>query len=130
MKFAFLLLAVSAELAASSCLFRSNRFTSLWPTIGAVLFYLLYFSSLSHTLKYVPIGTTFSIILGAGVVLAALASAGIFRGQSVTSMCIGVAVIVIGVILLNSPLRLNLYPKTFKTTQIKPDDSYFIHPFG
>ncbi len=55
--FSFLMLAIIAEVFASSMLKRTEGFTRIGPSIGVVVGYGTAFYCLALTLKVIPIGT-------------------------------------------------------------------------
>ncbi|MCD6027269.1 MAG: multidrug efflux transporter [Solimicrobium sp.] len=97
----FLGIAIFAEVAATSALKASEGFTHLVPSLLVVIGYSVAFYCLSLTLKVIPVGVTYAIWSGAGVVLISL-SGWIFYKQTLDfPSIIGILLIVIGVIILN-----------------------------
>lgn len=97
----FLSIAIISEVIATSFLKTSEGFTRLWPTVVAVVGYLLAFYLLSLTLKTIPVGVAYAIWSGVGLVLIAL-SGWIFLGQSLDiPAVIGLILIVAGIVVIN-----------------------------
>lgn len=69
-----LLLAIVAEVVATSALKASDGFTRLWPAIIVVLGYSVSFYCLSLVLKTIPVGITYAVWSGLGIVLITLAA--------------------------------------------------------
>ena len=100
-QWAFLVIAIVSEVAATSALKASAGFTRLWPSLLVVGGYAAAFYFLSLTLRTIPIGVAYAIWSGAGVALIALI-AWIFYGQALDAAAIiGLLLIVAGVIVLN-----------------------------
>ncbi|WFB10155.1 multidrug efflux SMR transporter [Streptomyces sp. LX-29] len=93
--------AITAEIAATTSMKYSNGFSRLWPSLGAVLGYLVAFALLAETLKSMSVGTAYAIWSGVGT--AAIAGIGMaFLGEAVTAAKIlGVLLVIAGVLVLN-----------------------------
>src|SRR5690606_1848544 len=68
----FLLVAILAEVAATSLLKLSEGFTRLWPSLAVVAGYGLAFYFLSLTLRSIPVGVAYAVWSGLGIVLVTL----------------------------------------------------------
>ena len=94
-------IAICAEVIATSALKASAGFTRLLPSILVVVGYAISFYLLSLTLKVIPIGITYAVWSGLGVVLISLV-AWYFYGQKLDlESVIGISLIVAGVMVLN-----------------------------
>lgn len=101
MNWLILAMAICAEVVATSALKASEGFTRLIPSILVVVGYAISFYLLSLTLKVIPIGITYAIWSGVGVVLISLAG-WYFYGQKLDlASIIGISLIVSGVMVLN-----------------------------
>ncbi|MES2049550.1 MAG: SMR family transporter [Pseudomonadota bacterium] len=101
MNWLLLAIAICAEVVATSALKASEGFTRLTPSILVVVGYAISFYLLSLTLKVIPIGITYAIWSGVGVVLISLAG-WYFYGQKLDlPSVIGISLIVSGVMVLN-----------------------------
>lgn len=101
MNWLILAIAICAEVVATSALKASEGFTRLFPSILVVVGYAISFYLLSLTLKVIPIGITYAIWSGLGVVLISLV-AWYFYGQKLDlASVIGISLIVSGVMVLN-----------------------------
>ncbi|HSI46440.1 MAG TPA: multidrug efflux SMR transporter [Methylophilus sp.] len=97
----FLAIAIISEVTATSSLKASEGFTKLLPSIVVVIGYSLSFYFLSLTLKAIPIGITYAIWAGLGIVLLAIIG-WVFYGQQLdTPALIGIAFILAGVLIMN-----------------------------
>lgn len=100
---AWLLLAIAivAEVVGTSALKASEGFTRLGPSAVVVLGYGVAFYCLSLVLKSIPVGITYAVWSGLGIVLITL-SAWWLYGQTIdTAGFIGMGLIVAGVVVLN-----------------------------
>jgi small multidrug resistance pump len=101
MNWLILAIAICAEVIATSALKASEGFTRLVPSLLVVIGYSVSFYLLSLTLKVIPIGITYAIWSGLGVVLISLAG-WYFYGQKLDlASVIGISLIVSGVMVLN-----------------------------
>lgn len=97
----FLLLAIAAEVAATSLLKSSEGFTRLWPTAGVLLGYGVAFVLLSQAVKTVPIGVAYAMWSGIGTA-AIVAIGALFLGEPLSvSKVAGIALVIAGVVVLN-----------------------------
>ncbi len=96
-----LLLAIVAEVMATSALKASDGFTRLWPAVIVVLGYSVSFYCLSLVLKTIPVGITYAVWSGLGIVLITLAAWWLY-GQTIdTAGLVGMGLILAGVVVLN-----------------------------
>lgn len=96
-----LLLAIVAEVVATSALKASDGFTRLWPAIIVVVGYSVSFYCLSLVLKTIPVGITYAVWSGLGIVLITLAAWWLY-GQTIdTAGLVGMGLILAGVVVLN-----------------------------
>lgn len=101
MNYAYLALAIVAEVIATSCLKWSDGFTRLVPSAVTVIGYAVAFYLLSLTLRTIPTGVAYAIWSGVGIVLIA-GIAWAFQGQKLdTPAVIGIALIITGVAVMN-----------------------------
>lgn len=96
-----LLLAIVAEVVATSALKASDGFTRLWPAVIVVLGYSVSFYCLSLVLRTIPVGITYAVWSGLGIVLITLAAWWLY-GQTIdTAGLVGMGLILAGVVVLN-----------------------------
>jgi multidrug transporter EmrE-like cation transporter len=96
-----LLLAIVAEVVATSALKASDGFTRLWPAVIVVVGYSVSFYCLSLVLKTIPVGITYAVWSGLGIVLITLAAWWLY-GQTIdTAGLVGMGLILAGVVVLN-----------------------------
>ena len=99
--YAWLGLAIVAEVIATTALKASDSFSKLGPSLLTAVGYGIAFYCLSVVLRTLPLGVTYAIWSGVGVALVALVGWLVY-GQSLDLAAIlGLALIVAGVLVLN-----------------------------
>lgn len=96
-----LLLAIAAEVVATSALKASENFTCLVPSILVVVGYGIAFTCLSLTLKTLPLGVAYAIWSGVGTALVAVVGWLVYRQQLDLPAIVGIALIIAGTLVLN-----------------------------
>lgn len=98
---AYLLVAIVAEVIATSSLKAAQGFTRPWPSLVVVAGYAAAFYFLSLTLRTIPVGVAYAVWSGIGVALITLV-AWLWHGQAIDGPGLaGIALIVAGVAVLN-----------------------------
>ncbi|WP_027015053.1 SMR family transporter [Comamonas composti] len=98
--YAYLGLAIVAEVIATSFLKESQGFTRLWPTVITAVGYLCAFYFLSLTLRSIPTGVAYAIWSGVGIVLISVVG-WLWQNQKLDGPAIaGMALIVAGVLVI------------------------------
>ena len=94
-------LAIVAEVIGTTALKASNGFTRLWPSALVVLGYGVAVFCLSLVQKALPVGITYAVWSGLGIVLITVAAWWVY-GQTIdTAGLIGMGLILAGVVVLN-----------------------------
>jgi multidrug transporter EmrE-like cation transporter len=94
-------IAIAAEVVGTSALKASEGFTRLWPTAIVVAGYAVAFYCLSLVLRTLPVGITYAVWSGLGIVLITLA-AWLLYGQTIDlAGLLGMGLIIAGVVVLN-----------------------------
>ncbi len=101
MKYIYLFLAIAAEIVATTFLKKSEGFTLFKPTIICIVGYIIAFYFLSITLKYLPVGVSYAIWSGVGIVAITLIGMFFFKQIPDTAAILGMLFIVVGVIIIN-----------------------------
>ncbi len=96
----YLLLAIVAEVVATSALKASEEFTRLLPSVVAAVGYGVAFYLLTLVFRSMPVGLVYAIWSGAGVALITLVSAFLFREIPDLPALLGMALIVAGVVVI------------------------------
>lgn len=101
MTYTWLMVAIVAEVIATTSLKLSEGFSRLWPSVATVVFYGVAFYCLALTMRTIPTGIIYAIWSGAGIVLIGVVS-WIFLGQKLDWPAIaGMALIILGVLVIN-----------------------------
>ena len=101
MTYLFLVVAIAAEVVATTALARSESFTRLWPSVVTVVGYGVAFYFLSFPLRVLPTGVVYAVWSGLGIVFIA-AIAWLWYGQKLDLPAIvGLGLIVAGVAVVN-----------------------------
>lgn len=96
-----LLIAIILEVAGTSALQSSQQFTKLIPTLAMGICYAASFYFLSLTLKTIPVGISYAIWSGLGILFISIV--GYFVHKQVLDLpaIIGLGFIIAGVIIVN-----------------------------
>ncbi|MFH5803249.1 DMT family transporter [Alienimonas sp. DA493] len=101
MNYLFLLVAIVAEVIATSALKASEGFSRPGPSAVVVVGYAAAFYCLSLTLRTIPVGVAYAIWSGLGVTLITLVGWVAFGQKLNAAALIGMGLIVAGVVVLN-----------------------------
>jgi len=96
-----LLIAVLFETFGTSCLQASQQFTRLWPSLGVLLGFAGAFYFLVQVLKYLPLGITYAMWSGLGILLITLAGWLIFGQKLDPAGALGIALIIAGILVIH-----------------------------
>ena len=101
MAYAYLLIAILSEVLATSMLKASDGFTKLIPSIVTFIGYSVSFYFLSMVLKYIPIGISYAIWSGLGIVLISIVGLLVFKQELDMPGIFGMVLIISGVIVIH-----------------------------
>ncbi|MEL7293579.1 MAG: multidrug efflux SMR transporter [Pseudomonadota bacterium] len=101
MTYFYLVIAVIAEVVATSALKASEGFTKLTPSVLVVAGYGIAFYFLSLVLRVLPVGVAYAVWSGLGVVLVASIGVVMFAQKLDFAAIIGILLIVTGVVVMN-----------------------------
>ena len=98
----FLLLAVVLGIASNGFLKSTNGFTILAPTIFCIISIIACIFFLSKAMNVIPVGFTYATY--GGLTITAVTLFGVFKYQQIPNLygIIGISLIIVGVILLNT----------------------------
>ncbi|MCW8126369.1 DMT family transporter [Microbulbifer halophilus] len=97
----YLAIAIVAEVVATTALKATEQFTKPIPTLIVAVGYGIAFYLLTLVLRTIPVGVTYAIWSGMGIVLVAIAGAMVYRQIPDLPAVIGMGLIVLGVIVMN-----------------------------
>ena len=100
--YAILLVAIFCEVAGTMLLPVSNNFTKIVPTVCLALFYLTSFYLMTFVMDKIPIAIVYATWSGLGVFTIAILGYFFFKQTLAWQAIVGLFLIVIGVILVNS----------------------------
>jgi small multidrug resistance pump len=100
--YAILLVAIFCEVAGTMLLPVSNNFTRVLPTVCLALFYLTSFYLMTFVMDKIPIAIVYATWSGLGVFTIAILGYFFFRQTLAWQAIVGLFLIVLGVILVNS----------------------------
>ena len=101
MKYVYLLIAILSEVIATSSLKASEGLTKLWPSVIVIIGYGLALYFLSITVKVMPVGISYAIWSGVGIVLVTIAGVYLYKQIPDTPAIIGMLLIMAGVLVIN-----------------------------
>ncbi|MBC8333846.1 MAG: multidrug efflux SMR transporter [Anaerolineales bacterium] len=101
MAYFYLALAIAAEMVATGALKASEEFTKLIPSMIVVIGYGVAFYFMTLVLRTIPIGITYAIWSGIGIVLIAILGAIFYKEIPDLPAIIGMGLIVAGVIVIH-----------------------------
>lgn len=104
--YAFLIIAIITEIIAANALKSSHQFTRFWPSVISLSCYGVSLFLLTLVLKQIPLGITYAIWSGVGIVLIALIGVLFHKEVLDLAAIIGMGLIIAGVVIIN------LYSKT------------------
>ncbi len=101
MAYLYLSIAIIAEVAATSALKASEEFTRLIPSVIVIVGYGVSFYFMTLVLRSLPIGITYAIWSGLGIVLISIIGALLYNQIPDIPAMIGMGLIVAGVIVIH-----------------------------
>ena len=96
-----LAIAIVAEVIGTTALTASDGFTRLWPSAVVVVGYGVSFYCLSLVLRSIPVGITYAVWSGLGIVLISLVAFAVYGQRIDLAGLIGMGLIIAGVLVLN-----------------------------
>lgn len=97
----YLLIAVVFETFGSSCLQASQQFTRFWPSVGVIVGFGAAFWFFTLVLKVLPLGVTYALWSGIGMVLIALSGWVLFGQKLDLAATLGIGLIIAGIVVIN-----------------------------
>lgn len=97
----FILLAVVAETIATAALQMSEQFSRVIPTAVSLLGFAVALYLMSLTLKYIPLGVTYAVWSGLGIVLVSVVGFLLFNQKIDLAGLLGIALILIGILVIH-----------------------------
>ena len=101
MAYLYLAIAIVSEVVATSALKASAEFTKLFPSLLVVVGYAIAFYCMTLVLKTIPLGITYAIWAGVGIVLVTIVGALLYKQVPDMPAMIGMALIISGVVVIH-----------------------------
>ncbi|MDX9833861.1 MAG: SMR family transporter [Desulfobulbus sp.] len=101
MTYLYLAIAIIAEVTATTALKASEEFTRITPSVVVILGYGVAFYFMTLVLRDIPIGITYAIWSGLGIVLVTIIGFFFYKQTLDIPAIIGISLIVSGVIVIN-----------------------------
>lgn len=101
MKYVYLAIAIVAEVLATTSLKASAEFTKLVPSLIVIVGYAVAFYFMTLVLRFIPVGITYAVWAGLGIVLVAIVGTIAYKEFPDMPAVIGMALIVAGVVIIN-----------------------------
>ena len=93
----YLFIAIITEVIATSALKSAEEFTKFWPSVVVVIGYLASFYFMMLVLRTLPIGVTYAIWSGVGIVLVAIIAMVFYQQVPDLAAILGMTLIFVGV---------------------------------
>jgi small multidrug resistance pump len=107
MTYIYFAAAIVSEVVATSALKATKQFTKIVPSPIVVFGYCASFYFVALVLRTIPVGITYAIWAGVGIVIVALVGAVLYKQIPDMPAVIGMGLIIAGVVIIN------VYSKTF-----------------
>ncbi len=101
MAYIFLAVAIIAEVTATSALKACDGFTKLIPSVLVVVGYGVAFYCLTIVLQTIPLGITYAVWAGLGIILVAIVGMVHYKQVPDIPAIIGMGLIISGVVVIN-----------------------------
>jgi len=101
MSFLYLIIAIVAEVIATSAMKASDGFSRLSASIITVIGYAVAIYFLSLTMKTIPVGITYALWSGAGIILVSLVGFFYYKQHLDLAAIIGLVFMIIGILIIH-----------------------------
>ena len=101
MSFLYLIIAIVAEVIATSDMKASDGFSQLSASIITVIGYAVAIYFLSLTMKTIPVGITYALWSGAGIILVSLVGFFYYKQHLDLAAIIGLVFMIIGILIIH-----------------------------
>ncbi len=102
MHYLYLIIAIVAEVVATSTLKATDEFTRLWPSIIVTAGYFISFYFMTLSLRVIPVGISYAVWSGVGIVLVSIISVFAYNQTLDVPAIFGMGLIIAGVIVINT----------------------------
>ncbi len=105
----YLVASVVAEAVGYSALNASAQFSKFWPSLLVIAGFAGSFYFLTLALQFMPLGITYALASGLGVIVVALAGVLLFGQQLDWAAVLGLTLIIAGMVVINSMSKFALH---------------------
>ena len=109
MPYFYLLLAIIAEVVGTSALKASDTLTKPAPTVIAIVGYGVAFIFLSLVMRALPVGITYALWSGFGIIFISIAAVFLFGERLDIQAIIGIGLIIAGIIVIQVFSKTNIH---------------------
>lgn len=102
MSYLYLFIAIITEITGTVSLKASNGFSKFYPSLSAIVSFIICFYFFSLAMKYLPLSISYATWAGLGLVLSTILSVLIFKENLNIIGVISIIFITLGIILLNT----------------------------
>ena len=99
--YVYLSLAIVSEVVATTALKSAQGFSRLWPSVVVIVGYASAFYLLSRCMATIPVGVTYAIWSGVGIVLITLLAVWVHGQRIDLPAVLGMGLIVSGIVVMN-----------------------------
>lgn len=99
--YSYLLIAIVTEVIATSALKSAEEFTKFWPSVVVVFGYVASFYFMMLVLRTLPVGITYAIWSGVGIVLVTVIAMALYQQTPDLPAILGMALIIAGVVVIH-----------------------------
>ncbi len=101
MSYLYLMIAIIAEVIATSAMKASNGFSVFVPSVMTILGYAVAIYFLSLTMKVIPVGITYALWSGAGIILVFLVGWIYYKQYLDLAAIIGLTFMITGILIIH-----------------------------
>ena len=102
MHYLYLAIAIVTEVIATSALKATAEFTKFWPSVLVLAGYVTSFYFLTLCLRHIPVGITYAIWSGVGIILIAVIGWLLYKEPLDAPAVIGIIFIIVGVVIIHA----------------------------
>ena len=99
--YVYLFIAIVTEVIATIALKSAEEFTKFWPSVVVVVGYLASFYFMMLVLRTLPVGVTYALWSGVGIVLVTVMAMVLYQQTPDLPAILGMALIIAGVVVIH-----------------------------
>ncbi|HLR18880.1 MAG TPA: multidrug efflux SMR transporter [Staphylococcus sp.] len=102
MAYLYLVIAIITEVTGTVSLKSSEGFSRLYPSLSAIISFVICFYFFSLAMKYLPLGLSYATWAGLGLVLSTMLAIIVFNEHLNVTGVVAIVFILTGIVLLNT----------------------------